>query len=104
MTGERVQGIRGTFACHLSKALGGATLADQQGDLGGPVEQSPLIELSAQEVMALIQIANAGGVIAGNVSESDVTRLHALGLVEQRGLAMGLTAMGMQRLARLRLR
>jgi hypothetical protein len=54
--------------------------------------------------MALIQIANAGGVIAGNVSESDVTRLHALGLVEQRGLAMGLTAMGMQRLARLRLR
>ena len=66
------------------------------------VEHSPLVELSPQEAMALIQIANAGGVSAGNVSESDVNRLHLLGLVEQRGMTMGLTAMGMQRVARLR--
>lgn len=53
--------------------------------------------------MALIQIANAGGVQAGTVSESDLSRLHLLGLVEQRGMAMGLTAMGIQAIARLRL-
>ena len=66
------------------------------------MEHSPPVELSAQEAMALIQIANAGGVTAGNVSEIDVSRLHSLGLVEQRGMTMGLTAMGMQRLARVR--
>ena len=32
----------------------------------------------------------------------DVSRLHLLGLVEQRGLAMGLTAMGIQTIARLK--
>lgn len=53
--------------------------------------------------MALIQIANAGGVRAGTVSESDLSRLHLLGFVEQRGMAMGLTAMGIQAIARLRL-
>ena len=66
------------------------------------MEHSPVVELSPQEAMALIQIANSGGIRAGNVSESDVTRLHSLGLVEQRGMTMGLTAMGIQRLAWLR--
>ena len=66
------------------------------------VEHGQLIELTPQEAMALIQISNAGGIRAGSVSESDVNRLYALGLVEQRGLTMGLTAIGMQRVARLR--
>jgi hypothetical protein len=66
------------------------------------MEHGPPVDLSPQEAMALIQIANAGGVTAGNVSETDVSRLHSLGLVEQRGMTMGLTAMGMQRLARVR--
>ena len=68
------------------------------------LEHSPLVELDPQEAMALIQIANAGGIRAGTVSESDLSRLHLLGLVEQRGIAMGLTAMGIQTLARLKRR
>lgn len=52
--------------------------------------------------MALIQAVNAGGVRAGTVSESDLSRLYALGLVEQRGIAMGLTAIGIQTIARLK--
>ena len=68
------------------------------------MEHSPLVELSPQEAMALIQIANAGGIRAGTVSESDVSRLHLLGLVEQRGIAMGLTATGLQTIARLKRR
>ena len=68
------------------------------------MEHSPLVELSPQEAMALIQIANAGGIRAGTVSESDVSRLHLLGLVEQRGLAMGLTATGLRTIARLKRR
>jgi hypothetical protein len=68
------------------------------------LEHDPLVELSPQEAMALIQIANAGGIRAGTVSESDVSRLHLLGLVEQRGIAMGLTATGLQTIARLKRR
>ena len=68
----------------------------------GQLESSPIVELSPQEAMALIQIANAGGMRAGAVSESDLSRLHLLGLVEQRGIAMGLTATGIQTIARLR--
>ena len=66
------------------------------------MERSPLVELNPQEAMALIQIANAGGIRAGNVSESDLSRLHLLGLVEQRGISLGLTAMGIQAIARLK--
>jgi hypothetical protein len=66
------------------------------------MERSPSVELTPQETMALIQVANAGGVRAGTVSESDLSRLYALGLVEQRGIAMGLTATGMQTIARLK--
>jgi hypothetical protein len=68
------------------------------------LEHRPLVELSPQEAMALIQIANAGGIRAGTVSESDVSRLHLLGLVEQRGIAMGLTATGLRTIARLKRR
>lgn len=66
------------------------------------MKYSPIVKLSPQEAMALIQIANAGGIRAGTVSESDLSRLHLLGLVEQRGIAMGLTATGIQTIARLR--
>jgi hypothetical protein len=66
------------------------------------MECSQLVELSPQEAMALVQISNAGGVRAGSISESDLCRLYSLGLVEQRGLSMGLTAIGMQTVARLR--
>ena len=66
------------------------------------MECSQLVELSPQEAMALVQISNAGGARAGSISESDLCRLYSFGLVEQRGLSMGLTAMGMQTVARLR--
>ena len=68
------------------------------------MERNPIVELTPQEVMALIQVANAGGVRAGTVSESDLSRLHLLGLVEQRGISTGLTATGVQTIARLKLR
>ena len=66
------------------------------------MERSTFVVLSPQEAMALIQIANTGGVRAGTVSESDMSRLHLLGLVEQRGISMGLTTMGIQAIARLK--
>jgi hypothetical protein len=66
------------------------------------MERSRPVELNPQEAMALVQISNAGGTRAGSVSESDLCRLYSLGLVEQRGLSMGLTAVGMQTVARLR--
>ena len=76
----------------------GSALVNQEGKL----EHNLLVELSPQEALALIQIANAGGIRAGTVSESDVSRLHLLGLVEQRGTVMGLTAIGIQTIARLK--
>jgi hypothetical protein len=66
------------------------------------VERSPVVELTPQETWALIQVANTGGARAGTVSESDLSRLHLLGLVEQRGMSTGLTAIGIQTIARLR--
>ena len=68
----------------------------------GTLNYSQLVELSPREAAALIQISNAGGVRAGSVSEDDLSRLYSLGLVEQRGLSMGLTAIGMQAVARAR--
>jgi hypothetical protein len=65
------------------------------------LDRSPLVELNPQEATALIHIATAGA-RAGTVSESDLSRLHLLGLVEQRGMAMGLTARGIRTVARLR--
>ena len=76
----------------------GATMA---GNLEAELDRSPLVELNPQEAMALIHIATAG-LRAGTVSESDMSRLHLLGLVEQRGMAMGLTVMGIRTVARLR--
>jgi hypothetical protein len=65
------------------------------------VEHSRLVELSPQEALTLIRIANVD-VGADDIGETDVTRLQSLGLVEQRGVSFGLTLMGIQRVARLR--
>ena len=65
------------------------------------MKQSLLVELSAQEALTLIRIANVD-VAAGDVGEAHVTRLESLGLVEQRGASIGLTLMGIQSVARLR--
>ena len=68
------------------------------------MERTPSVDLTPQEAMALVHISNAGGIRSGSVSEEDLTHLHLLGLVEQRGMSMGLTAAGMQIVARLRQR
>jgi hypothetical protein len=65
------------------------------------VERSLLVELSSQEALTLIRIANVE-VGADNIEEAIVTRLQSLGFVEQRGVSFGLTLMGIQRVARLR--
>ena len=65
------------------------------------MERSLLVELSPQEALTLIRIANVD-VGADNMEEANVTRLQSLGLVEQRGVSFGLTLMGIQRVARLR--
>jgi hypothetical protein len=65
------------------------------------VEHSLLVELSPQEALTLIRIANVD-VGADDIGEANVTRLQSLGLVEQRGVSFGLTLMGIQRVARLR--
>ena len=65
------------------------------------MEHSLLVELSPQEALTLIRIANVD-VGADDIGESNVTRLQSLGLVEQRGVSFGLTLMGIQRVARLR--
>ncbi|SEP24662.1 hypothetical protein SAMN02990966_04675 [Rhodospirillales bacterium URHD0017] len=65
------------------------------------MERGPLIELSPQETMALIGIADAG-VWVDTVSEKELDRLHMLGLVEQRGISIGLTAIGIRTIARLK--
>jgi hypothetical protein len=66
------------------------------------MEHSPLVELSRQEAMTLIRIANEGGICADNSDEDTVTRLQSLGLVEQWGISLGLTLRGMQSVVRLR--
>ena len=66
------------------------------------MEEGPPVELSRQEAMALIRIANEGDIGADNSDEGTVTRLQLLGLVEQRGTSFGLTLRGMQSVVRLR--
>jgi hypothetical protein len=66
------------------------------------MEYSPSVELSRQEAMTLIRIANEGDIGADNIDEGTVTRLQSLGLVEQRGISLGLTLRGMQSVVRLR--
>lgn len=65
------------------------------------MEHSQLVELSPQEALTLLRIANVD-VGADDLAETNVTRLQTLGLVEQRGVSFGLTLMGIQRVARLR--
>ena len=65
------------------------------------MERSQLVELSPQEALSLIRIANVD-VAADDIAETNVTRLQSLGLVEQRGVTFGLTLMDIQRVARLR--
>ena len=65
------------------------------------MEHSLLVELSPQEALTLIRIANVD-VGADDIGEANVTRLQSLGLVEQRGVSFGLTLIGIQRVARLR--
>jgi hypothetical protein len=65
------------------------------------VKHSLLVELSPQDALTLIRIANVD-VGADDIGEANVTRLQSLGLVEQRGVSFGLTLMGIQRVARLR--
>jgi hypothetical protein len=69
---------------------------------GGTMEHSPSVELNREEAMTLIQIANEGDIGSDNVNEGTVTRLQSLGLVEQRGISLGLTLRGMQSVVRLR--
>jgi hypothetical protein len=66
------------------------------------MEDSPSVELSRQEAMMLIRIANEGDLGADIIDEGTVTRLQSLGLVEQRGISLGLTLRGMQSVVRLR--
>ena len=66
------------------------------------MEHSPLVELSRQEAMTLIRIANEGSICADNSDEDTVARLQSLGLVEQWGISLGLTLRGMQSVVRLR--
>jgi hypothetical protein len=66
------------------------------------MEHSPSVELSRQEAMALIRIANEGDIGSGDIDEGTVTRLQSLGLVEQRGISLALTLRGVQSVVRLR--
>ena len=47
------------------------------------MEHSLPVELSTQEAMTLIRIANEGDIGADNSDEGTVTRLQSLGLVER---------------------
>jgi len=60
-----------------------------------------LAELDPQEAVTLLHVANRD-IGADDLAEASVTRLELLGFVEQRGLALGLTAIGMRRVACLR--
>ena len=65
------------------------------------MEPSSQVELTSREAMTLMQIAN-GWDGADEICEPDVSRLQALGLIEQRGASIGLTTMGRQAIVRLR--
>jgi hypothetical protein len=57
-------------------------------------------ELSPQEVTTLLRIADGSG--EHDIEEAAVSRLQTLELVEQRGVSLGLTLRGVQKVARLR--
>ena len=58
-------------------------------------------ELSPQEETTLLRIAD-GGSGEHDIEEAAVSRLQTLELVEQRGVSLGLTLRGVQKVARLR--
>jgi hypothetical protein len=58
-------------------------------------------DLSSQEETTLLRIAD-GDSGEHDVEEADVSRLQSLELVEQRGVSLGLTLRGVQKVARLR--
>jgi hypothetical protein len=58
-------------------------------------------DLSPQEETTLLRIAD-GDSGEHDVEEADVSRLQSLELVEQRGVSLGLTLRGVQKVARLR--
>jgi hypothetical protein len=58
-------------------------------------------ELSPQEETTLLHIAD-GGSGEHDIEEAAVSRLQTLELVEQRGVSLGLTLRGVQKVARLR--
>jgi hypothetical protein len=66
------------------------------------MEHSPSVELNREEAMTLIENASEGDIGSDNVNEGTVTRLQSLGLVEQRGISLGLTLRVMQSVVRLR--
>ena len=79
-----------------------ASLCDRDRETWRPeLERGLLIDLSPQETLALIEIADAG-IWVDTVSEREPDRLHMLGLVEQRGVSIGLTAIGIRTIARLK--
>ena len=59
-------------------------------------------ELTPQEENALLRIADGNSSADHDVEEADVSRLQSLELVEQRGVSLGLTLRGVQKVARLR--
>jgi hypothetical protein len=65
------------------------------------MQRSVIAELNPQETITLLHVANRD-IGADDLGEANVTRLETLGLVEQRGIALGLTAMGIHKVACLR--
>jgi hypothetical protein len=65
------------------------------------VLRNSTVDLDSRETTTLFRIAS-GGNEAESIAEGDVNRLQSLGLVEQRGMSIGLTTVGIQTLARLR--
>jgi hypothetical protein len=66
------------------------------------MQHGPIAKLNSQDAITLLHVAD-GDVAADDLAEPNVTRLETLGLVEQRGVALGLTSIGIHEVARLRL-
>jgi hypothetical protein len=94
------EGPRGHWFVTLGTSIVMAYVAKQT--FGGTMEHSPSAELNREEAITLIQIANMGDVDSDDVDEDTVTRLQSLGLLEQRGISLGLTLRGMQSVVKLR--
>ncbi len=57
-------------------------------------------ELTPNEKSSLLRIADGAGA-QDNVEEDAVSRLQSLALIEQRGMSLGLTLMGVRKVAQL---